>query len=384
MRSIQIVSLILTGLILAQPVAAAELTIERLVASPSLDGPSTDEVKFSPDGKRVTFLQGKADNFEQQDLWEYNIADRERRLLVDSKSLLPGEEELSEVERARRERQRIYASGIIEYFWAPDSDALLFPLGGDIYYLPLGGEARRLTETGTFETDIKFSPRGNYVSFIRERDLYLIELSSGKETRLTTDGGGVIGNGVAEFAAQEEMDRDTGYWWAPDESRIAYARIDESPVKVFERYELAAAGVKVVKQRYPYAGTKNVLIRLGVIAVTGGPTVWMDLGEETDIYLARVDWLPGSKTLAIQRQSRDQKRLDLLFADASRGAAVTVLTETSETWLNLSHDLYFLDGSDQFLWTSEGSGYRHIYLYDNDGTLARQVTSGDWVVSDIE
>ena len=246
-----------------------ELTIDRMVASPSLSGPSIAGLKLAPDGSRVTFLKGKDADFRQQDLWEYNVSDGATRMLVDSVNLVP-DEELDEVEKARRERQRIYASGIVEYYWSPKADALLFPLGGDLFYLPLGGKVRRLTATDTFETDIRFSPGGGYVSFIRDADLYVIELASGEERRLTTGGGGVISNGVAEFVAQEEMDRDTGYWWAPDESKIAFTRIDESPVRLVDRYELGDAGVTTIAQRYPFAGTDNVTIKLGIVPITGG------------------------------------------------------------------------------------------------------------------
>ena len=120
---------------------------------------------------------------------------------------------------------------------------------------------------------------------------------------------------MAEFVAQEEMDRHTGYWWAPDDRHIAFARVDETPVKVTERFEIAADNVATFAQRYPAAGGPNVLVRLGVIDVQNGAVTWIDLGADTDIYLARVNWLPDGKTLAIQRESRDQRKLDLLFAD---------------------------------------------------------------------
>ena len=252
---------------------AEQLNIERLAASPRLNGPSIAGLKMSPDGSRITFLKGKEDNFRQQDLWEFDPETGQSHLLVDSLALVANEH-LTEVEKQRRERQRISASGIVEYYWNEAGDALLFPLGGDLYYLPLGGDVRQLTITDAFETDPRFSPKGNYVSFIRDQNLFVIEISSGKESQLTEDGGGLISNGMAEFVAQEEMDRDTGYWWAPDESRIAFTRIDESPVIASKRYEYGADGVTVVEQRYPAAGTDNVLIRLGVVGVQNGKIRW--------------------------------------------------------------------------------------------------------------
>ncbi|MEE8368547.1 MAG: S9 family peptidase, partial [Thermoanaerobaculia bacterium] len=364
---------------------APELTIERLYASPSLSGPTVIGTKISPDGKRVTFLRGKERDREQFDLWEYNIEAAELRLLVDSEDLVKAEDEnLSEEEIARRERQRLRGTGIIEYYWNEQGTALLFPLGGDLYSLALGAEVKRLTTSEEFETDARFSPLGNYVSFIRERDLYAIELPSGEEIRLTTGATDTIAHGVAEFVAQEELNRFTGYWWSWDESKIAFTRIDESPVELVQRYEVNAdGGVTTTPQRYPFAGSDNVLIELGVVKVADQSIAWLDLGEDKDIYLARVDWLRDNATVAFQLLPRDQASLELSFAATEDLTQEVVLRERSDVWINLHDDLFFLENSEEFLWTSERSGYRHIYLYANDGTLSGSLTQGDWVVKKI-
>ena len=177
---------------------------------------------------------------------------------------------------------------------------------------------------------------------MRDQNLYTYDLAQGAEKAVTSDGGGPIKNGMAEFVAQEEMDRSTGYWWAPDDRHIAFARVDESPVKVTQRFEIAADNVDTFPQRYPAAGGPNVLVRLGVADVSTGAVTWIDLGQESDIYVARVNWLPDGKTIAIQRESRDQRRLDLLFADIRSGASRVVLTETSRSWIELNDELSFL------------------------------------------
>src|SRR6202035_2043297 len=170
-------------------------------------------------------------------------------------------------------------------------------------------------------------------------------------------GGGPIKNGMAEFIAQEEMDRSTGYWWAPDGKHIAFARVDETPIKVTERFEIAADNVATFAQRYPTTGGPNVLVRLGVIDVASGGITWVDLGPEQDIYLARVNWLPDGKTVAIQRESRDQRRLDLLFADIATGMTRPVLTETSDSWIELHDELTFLNKAREFVWASARDGF---------------------------
>ncbi|WP_269789770.1 S9 family peptidase [Stenotrophomonas sp. Iso1] len=376
------------ALMLATPAVHAEkLTLEAITGNAPLSGPTLMKPKVAPDGSRVTFLRGKDSDRNQLDLWEYNIASGQTRLLVDSKVVLPGTETLSDAEKARRERQRIASfSGIVDYQWSPDAKTLLFPLGGELYLYDLGKQGRdavrQLTHGEGFTTDAKLSPNGGFVSFVRERNLWVIDLASGKQLQLTTDGSDVIGNGVAEFVADEEMDRHTGYWWAPDDSAIAFARIDESPVPVQKRYEMYADRVEMIEQRYPAAGDRNVRVTLGVVAPReGGTTKWVDLGKEQDIYLARVTWR-DPQHLTFQRQSRDQKQLQLIEANLADGKQRTLVTETSKTWVPLHNSLRFLkDG--RFVWSSERSGFEHLYLASADGSQLTALTSGNWPVDEL-
>jgi len=367
---------------------AAELTIDRLFDAPALAGPSIVGLKISPDGSRVTYLQGRPEDKDRLDLWAYDIRERRAQILVDSKVLAPAAEQLSDEERGRRERQRTAAlSGILEYSFAPSGRALLFPLDGRLYYYDLARPAHeallQITHSEGFATDAAISPRGRYVAYVRNQNLYVYELAGGTEKALTSDGGGPIKNGMAEFVAQEEMDRSTGYWWAPDDRHIAFARVDENPVKSVQRFEIAADNVSTFAQRYPAAGGANVLIRIGVADVSTGAITWIDLGPEKDIYLARVNWLPDGKSIAIQRQSRDQRRLDLIFADIATGESRVVLTETSSTWIELNDELTFLSKTPEFVWESARDGFQHLYLYDYHGHLKRRLTAGAWNVNDF-
>jgi dipeptidyl-peptidase 4 len=368
--------------------SGAELTIDRLFDAPPLAGPAIVALKISPDGSRVTYLKGNADDKDRLDLWEYNIHDKSARVLVDSSELAKVENALSAEEISRRERQRTAAlSGILEYSYSPSGDALLFPLAGTLFYYrlatPQTSSAIVPIDTRGFATDPSVSPKGTLVAYVREQNLYSYDVTLQVESAITSDGGGPIKNGMAEFVAQEEMDRHTGYWWSPDGRRIAFARVDESPIKVTERFEIAADNVATFSQRYPAAGTPNVLVQLGVYDIDTRSATWIDLGTEQDIYLARVDWLPDSKKLAIQRQSRDQKRLDLLFADIGDGKNRLILTETSSTWIELHHELSFLKHSHEFVWASSRDGYLHLYLYDEEGNLLRQLTAGSWNVDNF-
>jgi dipeptidyl-peptidase-4 len=367
---------------------AAELTIDRLFDAPSLAGPTIVGLKISPDGSRVTYLQGKPEDKDRLDLWEYDIREGRARILVDSRVLAPAKEKLSDEELGRRERQRTAAlSGILEYSFAPSGRALLFPLGGNLYYCDLTKPAKdavvEINHSNSAASDATISPAGGYVAFVRDQNLHIYDLAKSRGKALTSDGAGPIKNGMAEFVAQEEMDRSTGYWWAPDDRHIAFARVDETPVNVTQRFEIAADNVATFAQRYPTTGGPNVVVRLGVTDVHTGVLTWIDLGNDTDIYLARVNWLPDGKTLAIQRESRDQKRLDLLFADIATGRSRIVLTETSKTWIDLNNELSFLTRSNEFIWASSRDGYQHLYLYGYDGHMMRQLTAGAWNVDDF-
>jgi dipeptidyl-peptidase 4 len=367
----------------AQP-AANELTIARIFGDPALSGATPRAVKISPDGTRVAMLRGRDTDQHRLDLWSYDLRDGALRMRVDS-SRLVAVEQLSLAERSRRERERIADfHGIVSYDWAPDSRHVLFTLGGNLYLADMDAAAsdsvRQLTHGGDPVLDPQMSPRGRYVSFVRDQDLWVIELAGDTLRRLTHDGGGTIHNAEAEFVAQEEMDQASGYWWAPDDSGIAYKRFDESPVPIARRFEIYADRVDVVEQRYPAAGDANVLVRLGVVSPQGGPTRWIDLGSNPDIYLARVDWLPSGRQLSFQRLSRTQQRLDLVLVDVGTLEEKPLISETSSTWVNLSNDLQFLHREPAFVWSSERTGTKHLYLYGLDGRLRHALTRGSWNV----
>ena len=261
------------------------LTLEAITGDRPLSGPSLLRPTVSPDGQRVTFLRGTDADRNRLDLWEYHVASGETRRLVEASAVLPGEEVLSDEEKARRERQRIAAlSGIVDYQFSPDGRQLLFPLGGKLYLHRIGTPGVRALTTGEgFAIDPKVSPRGGVVGFVRGRDLWTVALADGVERRWTDDGSETIGNGVAEFVADEEMGRHTGYWFAPDDRHVAYARIDESPVPVQQRFEIYADRTDVVSQRYPAAGDPNVRVQLFVQPLDGGARIEVDLGPEPDI-----------------------------------------------------------------------------------------------------
>ena len=371
---------------LASGTARADaLTLERLFAAPDLSGPTLRGAKISPDGRLITYLKARDDDKDRFDLWAFDIAKREHRRLVDSRTLAGADQALSAEEEARRERQRTAAlSGIVEYSFAPDSHQLLIPLNGDLYLYDIARQpadaVRRLTKSDAYETDARFSPHSNFVSFVRDQNVFVIDLANGTERPITREGNGLVSFGMAEFIAQEEMNRDTGYWWSPDERRIVVARVDEAPVNEVERFEIQANGARVVRQRYPATGSANARVDLYVADLGAESLLRLDLGDNHDVYLPHVEWFPDSRGIAVQRQSRDQKALELLRFDAQTGRGRVLLTERNDHWVPLHDELTFLTRKPQFIWSSVRDGYQHLYLYENDGTLLRQLTSGEYMV----
>ena len=386
MRTLLLASTILlsAGSAMAQQAPSNILTPERVFASPSLNGPVAKGVSLSPDGQLVAFLRSREDDVDVQDLWAAPTGPGEPYKLIDARALVPDAGELSEAEKARRERMRISARGVVDYSWDQQGRYILAPLEGDIFLANRAdGQVRRLTQTPADEIDAKVSPKGSYVSYVRDQNLIVYDLASGRETPITDDGAGLISWATAEFIAQEEMDRDTGYWWSPDERYIALTRVDESSVDVVPRFEITGGGATMVEQRYPRAGRPNAVVELYVRDLHSGARVKVDLGANTDIYLARVNWSGDGKTLYVQRQSRDQKTLDLLSVDPATGASRVILSQKASAWVDLNDDFRVLaDG--RFIWSNEDSGWRHLYLYDRNGRRLRAITHGDYPVKHLE
>ncbi|MGN6155119.1 MAG: DPP IV N-terminal domain-containing protein [Sphingomicrobium sp.] len=357
-----------------------KLTIERIFASPELSGPTPRQLKLSPDGHYATLLKPRDSDRERFDLWALDTTTGEQRMLVDSTKIGGGQ--ISEAEKMRRERARVGGTkGIVEYEWAPDGKSILVPVDGDLYLADVAtGAVRRLTDTPATEIDSHVSEGGRFVSFVRDQNLHAIDLATGVEKALTTEGKDTVTCGTAEFVAQEEMDRRTGTWWAPGDGRVAVECYDEAKVQVVTRAAIGANGTKVYDQRYPAAGTPNVAVTLWLMNPDGSGRAKVDLGSDPDIYLARVKWSKDGKTLYVQRETRDQKHLDLLAVDPMTGTSRTLLSEASNTWLNLNDDFHPLkDGS--FLWGSERSGFHHLYRFA-DGKLT-PVTQGDWEMTGL-
>jgi len=268
--------------------------------------------------------------------------------------------------------------------WFADGKRLLVAAAGDLFVVDVNkGRFEPLTQTAEAERDPKLSPDNRYVSFLRGPDLFTLEVASRKVTRLTANGSDTLLNGQLDWVYPEELDLDTAHWWSPDSRSIAYLQFDIAREPVFPQVSLLNAHGLLEPERYPKAGDPNAEVRLGVVPAEGGETRWMKLGDPRDALLARVVWSPSSRTIMAERLNRVQNRLDLLLADVTTGTARAVLHEEDRYWINLQGEPVFLGNGERFLWTSERSGFRHLYVYNIDGQLQKQLTSGDWEVDTV-
>ena len=367
------------------------LPVEEIVHFPLPGMAHPASLAFSPDDRLVTYLYSPDGNLTRL-LYAFDPETGEHSQPVSPPGEGTTEGNISLAEALRRERQRQREVGITHYAWARHVSRVLIPVKGDVYVQDGFGMAMRKIVDGQEypAIDPQFSPDGNWVAYVQDAELYVVPFASGPARQLTSGARSAEKtNGLAEYIAQEEMARSHGFWWSPDSQLIAFAEVDEAHIPV---YRIAHQGKDTTRagaqedHHYPFAGGDNAHVRLGVISQAGGEPTWMDLGNQ-EIYLARVDWLPDGR-LCAQLENRSQTQLDLVEFDLATGRRRLLLRETSPLWINL-HNLFRPlmntegETAGGFIWASEQSGFRHLYLHDREGRLIRPLTHGEWQVDDI-
>ncbi len=366
----------------APAVAPGVLTVERIYGQPSLSGRLNRGFAWSPDNRNLTFLDtsGTAKD-AKTDLVVIDAASGSRSILVSAEKL-----DLALPKAPGKDSQ---ATGLgrrapAQFQWAPSGEALLLENSTALVWFDLKAQAGHTLVSGAAElADAKISPDGKFVSFIRNHNIWLVGTTDGKERAFTTGGTEEVRKGELDWVYPEELDIATAYWWSPDSSAIAYLEMDERKVTQFSMLDFDSFSGEAELQRYPVPGGSNPVVQVFVGTLAGGEARRMDSGAETNVYIPRVNWLPDSKRLAIQRLNREQNVLDLLLADVATGKSSTLLTEKDQYWINVSDDLHFFKNSNRFLWSSERTGYRQLYLYDLSGKQLAQITKGDWEVSSV-
>jgi dipeptidyl-peptidase-4 len=362
----------------------------------------TNDDIFDP-GKRVNFngaastniqwlkggdfyLQAKTDKqTKMSDIMKVNALTGESTMFFDASRMQAALGKLAGISADEANRLAHRAS----YQLNADQTAVLLNVNDDLVFYQLGSDsAVRLTKENGDEVGEDFSPDGRLVAFVRNNNLYVVDVATQKERALTTDGSAKILNGKLDWVYEEEVygrGNSKGFWWSPDSSKIAYLRIDEAPVKDFVVVDQIPRHQNIEDTPYPLAGDPNPTVKLGIVSAAGGDTRWADATKypADNLIIARVGWSPDSARVLWQAQDREQTYLDLNQANAADGASTRLFQEKTKAWIEaVDNPVWLKDGS--FLWRSEQSGWMHIYHYAPDGKLIRQVTNGKWEARSIE
>ena len=361
----------------------APLTLASLgqLPQPGTDIPAS--IAFSPDGAALTYLQS-TDGSLVRSLWWHDLASGGRRVILGPQPGTEHETALAHEEHLRRERTRTSELGVTEFAWATHAaqPTLLVPVGGQVF----AGIGRAAIEPAPVlgvdgASAAALAPDGRHVAFVRDGEIWVAEIEGGSPPRrLTHDAEPGVFNGLAEFVAAEELDRHDGMWWSRDGRHLAVAHVDERHLPTFTIAHLGADAPAHEEHRYPFAGGPNAHVTLRIVAIDGGVPVNVDLGAGEDDYLARVvAEAAGSWLVAVL--PRAQRTLRWLRVQPD-GRATELWSEQSEPWLNVdSHTRALDDGT--ILRSTERTGYRHLEMRAPAGDLLRQLTSGEWVVTDV-
>jgi dipeptidyl-peptidase-4 len=332
----------------------------------------------TPDGKAVLFLRSQPRS-ARLSLFEFDVDTGKTRELLTPEQVLKGaEEKLSPEEKAARERMRVSVAGFTSFQLSEDGDLILLSLSGKLYTVERATRVVRELPTGKGTLlDAKFAPDGKKVSYVKGHDIFVLDLATLKETQVTTGGTEFRSHGVAEFVAQEEMGRFTGYWWSPDSQQIAYQETEHDGVEVWYVADPIQPGSKPQPFYYPRPGKKNAAVRLGVVPITGGKTTWVEWDRTQFPYLATVRWSKNAP-LCLTVQTREQQELALLQADPKTGKTTTLLTEKHSGWVNLHQEVpRWLPSGDAFLWVTDRDDLPRLELRNSNGRFRKVVVNAE-------
>lgn len=368
------------------------LTIEAIFAPGGLAGRGPENIEWSPDGTKLSFVQ-RDDAGEHGELWYVDAATGEKKVLVSAAKLASLAPDTNKV-KDERERERLTRYHVAAYLWAPDSKQLIFDSQGQLWLFDLAtGTAVQFTSAPDPSGDPKFSPDGSHVSYVRKHNLYVRPASGGGEKQLTKDSAENLFNGEIDWVYAEELSVRSNYFWSPDSKQIVFLHMDETKVPTYPLVNLIPTHPTVDNEKYPKVGDPNPVVKLGVVEADKGKVRWMSLTNDADSYIPRFGWVRDGVIWA-EVLNRNEDKMDLYFVDAKSGKSRIVLTETTPgAWIDFEHvEVRFLKSNGAFLWPSWRDGNMHLYLYSfdkqnplaADAKLERQLTHGDFQVLGID
>jgi dipeptidyl-peptidase-4 len=376
----------------SQTAPTKPLTIEAIYQPGGLTGRGPENIEWSPDGTKLSFVQ-RDDKGEKGELWYVDVATGEKKVLVSAEKLASLAPDVNKV-KDEREKERLTRYRVSAYLWAPDSKHLLFDSHGQLWLYDLAtATGVQFTSEPDPSGDPKFSPDGSHVAYVRKHNLYARPVSGKGEKQLTKDTSDNLLNGDIDWVYAEELEVRSNYFWSPDSKEIVFLHMDETKVPTYPITDWAPTHPRVDEEKYPKVGDPNPVVKLGVVDAGGGKVRWITLTGDEDSYIPRFGWVHEGVIWA-EVLNRTQDKMDLYFADATSGKSRIVLTETTPgAWIDFEHtEVRFLRSRSYFLWPSWRDGNMHIYLYSfdrqnplaADAKLERQLTQGDFAVLGIE
>lgn len=335
------------------------------------DNKSYSTLEFNPAAKGI-------------DIVRYDVASGTKSILVNANQLLP--------------KGAAQPLSIDNYAWSEDNNRLLiftntrkvwrYNTRGDYWVLNLNNGKLIQLGRGLEEATLmfaKFSPDGGRVAYVSKMNIYVEDISTGKITQLTKDGGGHIIYGTFDWVYEEELDCRDGFRWSPDGKNIAYWQSDAKGVGTFYMINNVDSNYSVpIPLPYPKVGTTNSAVKVGVIPAVGGKTKWFKVpGDPRNNYLARMDYIPDSDEVMIQQLNRLQNTNTVWVGDTKTMGLKNILTDRDDAFLDIHDNIVWLDSTTSFTWTSEKDGWLHLYKVSRDGKKMQLITKGNFDVVNI-
>ncbi|MFQ5866033.1 MAG: S9 family peptidase [bacterium] len=361
------------------------LTVERIFSSDEFAAKRFGPARWLEKGAGYTTLEPSKTIENGTDIVRYDTRSGQREILVGAEKLIPGDAK--------------YPLEIADYQWSNDKKNLLiftntkkvwrYHTRGDYWVLnlqtwklkKLGGPAKPSTLMFA-----KFAPDGRRVSYVREKNIYVEDITSGKIVQLTFDGLGNIINGTSDWVYEEEFGLRDGFRWSPDSRHIAYWHFDANGIGTFYMINNTdSLYPKLIPLQYPKVGTTNSACSVGVVSAEGGETTWFKVpGDARNHYIPKMEWAASSEEVVIQQLNRLQNTNKVMLGKISDGSVTTILTEKDDAWLDVNDDLKWFDHGRQFTWLSERDGWRHLYIVSRNGEKVKLLTPGEYDIVTIQ
>lgn len=355
-----------------------DLSVESIYSNRDFFGKGLSGVQWFDGGEKYSFMKMDPET-KAISIFQHNVKTGAEGILISANQLKINEDDKP--------------LSIQNYSWSPDERYVLFTgvlfarsikTGGTFYiYDTWKKNFFVLAESDEEQVNATFSPDSKKLAFVRNNNLWCVDIETKKETQLTFDGSDVILNGLFDWVYEEEFSIINGIEWSPDSKKIAFWRLDQSPEPIVKIQKYDSLHLNYYEMRYPKAGDNNAIVKIGIVNLEDHKTVWAELGDETDIYIPRIKFTADPNLLSIQRMNRLQNKMELLFADALTGKSKTILTFTDPCWVDVNDDLTFLKDKKHFIWASEQDGWNHLYLFNYEGKLINQITKGEWEVDKL-